>query len=104
MQRKTELAVEGTQRSVLQVDETAQVVGDSGKLMATIIGSINEIGDGIGAIGEDTKGIDLGAQEIAAATEQQSATIEEITTSVQGLSEMAQELQDLIASFKVDGA
>ena len=104
VQRKTELAVEGTQRSVLQVDETAQVVGDSGKLMATIIGSINEIGDGIGAIGEDTKGIDLGAQEIAAATEQQSATIEEITTSVQGLSEMAQELQDLIASFKVDGA
>lgn len=101
VQRKTQQAVEGMHRSVVNVDETARVVGDSGRLLSSIIRSINEIGQRIQNIGDDTKAIDLGAQEIAAATEEQSATVEEITSSVQGLSEMAEELQDVIASFKV---
>ena len=102
IQQKTEEAVEGMNKSVVNVAETSQVVADSGKLLATIINSINEIGDRIKAIGDDTKEIDLGAQEMAAATEEQSATIEEISSSVQGLSVMAQELQGLIERFKVN--
>jgi methyl-accepting chemotaxis protein len=102
VQQKTHQAVDGMQRSVIHVDETSQVVGDSGRLLSTIISGINEIGGRIEEIGEDTRAIDLGAQEMAASTEEQSATIEEIASSVQGLSEMAQELQSLIERFKME--
>ena len=102
VQHKTQLAVEGMNRSAVGVDETARVVGDSGALFSTIIGAINEIVAGIQSIGESAKVIDLGAQEMAAATEEQSATIEEISSSTQTLSEMAQELQSLIERFKVE--
>lgn len=101
VQRKTKQAVDGMQKSEHNVDETTTVVGDSGRLLSTIIRGINEIADRIQDIGEDTKEIDIGAQEMAAATEEQSATVEEITTSVHGLSEMAEELQSVIGRFKV---
>ena len=101
VQQKTQQAVEGMHKSVANVDETAQVVGDSGKLLSTIISAINDIGDRIQAIGQNTRDIDIGAQEMAAATQEQSATIEQIASSVQGLSEMAVELHSLIEGFKV---
>lgn len=102
VQQKTQKAVDGMHKSVVSVDETSQVVGDSSRMLSTIIGSVNEIADRIKAIGEDAKNIDIGAQEMAAATEEQSATIEEISSSVHSLSEMAEHLQSLIESFKVN--
>ncbi len=101
VQCKTVEAVEGMNRNVANVEETSQVVGDTGRLLSNIIRLIGEIADRIKSIGEDTAEIDRGAQEMAAATEEQSATIEEISSSVQVLSEMAQELQALISRFKV---
>lgn len=101
IQQKTRQAVEGMQKSELNVEETSHVVGDTGRLLTTIINGINEIGERINAIGQDTKKIDVGAQEMAAATEEQSATIEEISSSVQELSSMAEHLQRLIEQFKV---
>ena len=101
IQQKTRQVVEGMQKSELNVEETSHVVGDTGRLLTTIINGINEIGERINAIGQDTKKIDVGAQEMAAATEEQSATIEEISSSVQELSSMAEHLQRLIEQFKV---
>jgi methyl-accepting chemotaxis protein len=49
-------------------------------------------------IGEKTSSSN---QKVSAATEEQLATMEEITSSAISLSKMAEDLQDLIGKFKV---
>lgn len=102
IQSKTKQAVEGMERGVISVDETSKIVADSGQLLSTIINSVNEIGKRINAVTEDTKQINIGGQEMAAATEEQAATVHEFANSVESLSKMAQELRLLIQRFKID--
>lgn len=73
-----------------------------------VSGSVNEISDGtnelvvaVNTFKSISELTDRGTQEMAAATEQQVASMGEITRSSALLSQMAEELQKLIGKFKV---
>jgi methyl-accepting chemotaxis protein len=97
--------------SVLEVGNGSRLVGQAGAAMAGIVDEIREVSSIIGEIsnasGEQTQGIDqingaiIGMDD---ATQQNAALVEEAAASAQSLRELAAELAELVAQFRLDGA
>lgn len=92
------MSFEHIQKAILEV--TTQI--------EEVSGSVNEISDGtnelvvaVNTFKSISELTDRGTQEMAAATEQQVASMGEITKSSALLSQMAEDLQKLIGKFKV---
>ena len=101
IQAETRRTIFGIEQGVGQAERNAELVNRTGGLMDEIIDSVNSI---IGQIEELSKGITgilTGSHEMAAATEEQSASIDSIAASAQDLSHMSERLQKMVAQFKL---
>jgi methyl-accepting chemotaxis protein len=95
--------------SVLEVGNGSRLVGQAGSAMAVIVDEIRQVSTIIGEIsaasGEQTQGIDQINQAIIGmddATQQNAALVEEAAASAQQLRELAAELAELVAQFRLD--
>jgi methyl-accepting chemotaxis protein len=95
--------------SVTEVGNGSRLVGQAGQQMDAIVGSIGQVSTIIGEISaaslEQTQGIDqvnqavIGMDEV---TQQNAALVEEAAASAQSLQELARELAELVAVFRLD--
>ncbi|MFD2370050.1 methyl-accepting chemotaxis protein [Brevibacillus sp. GCM10020057] len=95
---QAETSFEHIQRSVNDVAVQIQQVSAGAQRMAA---SMEEIVQSVTAIREVARETAAGTQNVSAATEEQLASMEEISSSALALSRMSEELQKVIANFKV---
>jgi methyl-accepting chemotaxis protein len=95
--------------SVGKVDVGSALVGEAGKTMKEIVGSVRRVTDIIGEITaashEQAQGIEQVNQAIAQmdqVTQQNAALVEEAAAAVQSLQEQAGSLSQVVATFKLD--
>ncbi|CAN7632465.1 methyl-accepting chemotaxis protein [Variovorax sp. LjRoot175] len=96
--------------SVGKVDAGSQLVGEAGKTMEEIVGSVKRVTDIIGEITaashEQTQGIEQINQAITQmdqVTQQNAALVEEAAAAAQSLQEQAGSLSQAVSVFKLDG-
>ncbi|MBT2335704.1 methyl-accepting chemotaxis protein [Variovorax paradoxus] len=96
--------------SVGKVDVGSALVGEAGKTMEEIVGSVKRVTDIIGEITaashEQAQGIEQVNQAIAQmdqVTQQNAALVEEAAAAAQSLQEQAGSLSQVVATFKLDG-
>ncbi|MGN7470707.1 methyl-accepting chemotaxis protein [Brevibacillus sp. SAFN-007a] len=122
IQADTKLAVDAMESGTKEVQEGILVVHHAGETFGQIQSSITTVADQIQDVSaaaqevsahseQVVQAIELvsevsgiaaeGTQNVSAATEEQLAAMEEITSSATALSDMADELQQMISRFKV---
>jgi methyl-accepting chemotaxis protein len=96
-------------QSVSEIGNGSRLVGQAGDAMEAIVGEISQVSTIIGEIsaasGEQTQGIDQINQAIIGmddVTQQNAALVEEAAASAQQLRELAGELAQLVATFRLD--
>ena len=96
--------------SVGKVDQGSALVGEAGKTMAEIVGSVRRVTDIIGEITaasqEQSTGIEQVNQAIAQmdqVTQQNAALVEEAAAAAQSMQEQAASLVQAVSVFKLDG-
>lgn len=70
-------------------------------LMDTQLAGSGQVGQSINGIADASRMNAASSQEVAAASEEQNASVHEIVTAVSGLATMASELQEVVHKFKV---
>ncbi|NMB01281.1 MAG: hypothetical protein GX971_07160 [Firmicutes bacterium] len=101
MQNETSRTIAGIEQGVKRAEENAEIVAETARLMHEVIEAVNSI---IGQIEELSQGISMintGSHELAATTEEQSASITTIATSAQDLNHFAEHLRELVYRFKL---
>ncbi|RXT03833.1 methyl-accepting chemotaxis protein [Ammoniphilus sp. CFH 90114] len=122
VQQQTDRAVDFMDNVKLEVTEGIQIVQQAGTAFEQIRqsvegvtdqikdvsneaqqmkGTVEEVVQAIEVIGEVAKETAAGTQNVSAATEEQLASMEEISSSALALSNLSEELQNLISKFKV---
>ncbi|MBP2629156.1 MAG: mcpA 6 [Firmicutes bacterium] len=122
IQRDTESAVVAMNQGTQEVRIGSEVVNTAGQAFAEIVSMVDLVSNQVKNISSAIQGIAGGAQEIvtamhkidaisketagqtqtvSAVTEEQSASMEEIAASSHSLAQMAQELQSVVARFKI---
>lgn len=81
IQTETERTISGINHGVEQAENNAHIVQQTGNLMAEIIESINGIMGQIEVLTKGVMDINVGSHELAATTEEQSASIDTIAQS-----------------------
>ncbi|NLJ80948.1 MAG: methyl-accepting chemotaxis protein [Firmicutes bacterium] len=97
-------AVAGMDEGVNQTGETLTTVNESGAILQSILGDVEDI---VGAVQQISAGLEesnAGGQEIASATEEQAASVEQIASSAQNLTNMGVRLQELVQHFKLNSS
>jgi methyl-accepting chemotaxis protein len=121
-QNNMDQAVTATQAGNAGVKAGVALVNSAGETFKKIVGSIIQLSDQIKEISESINGMASGnhtlvsaiqeidkassknaseAQTVSAATEEQSASMQEIASSSQGLAKLASDLQDAVVKFRV---
>jgi len=112
-------AVEGTLNQMGQIAEAATRMNTSANELVTTMDSVsavveensaateemaagaNEVGKAIENIASVSEENSAAVEEVSASAEEMSAQVEEVTASAQSLADMAQNLQNLVAQFKL---
>jgi methyl-accepting chemotaxis protein len=96
--------------SIQRVTDGSELVDQSGKTLAEIVGSVKRVTDIIAEITaasqEQASGIDQvnkAIMQMDETTQQNAALVEEATSASQSMKEQAQELMGQVASFKITG-
>ncbi|MFD1735087.1 methyl-accepting chemotaxis protein [Bacillus salitolerans] len=89
----------------VQIEESIQDVTSKVEEVSSSIQQLNALSTEIVKIVDEVKGISeksvAATQEVSAGTEENLATIEEVSNSAQSLSQLADELQQVVAKFKL---
>jgi methyl-accepting chemotaxis protein len=96
--KETENKFNGIAEAIDSIRNVIEQLNDSMKLMAVGKDKIVELTENLSAISEENA---AGTEEASASMEEQNAAIQEIANSAEGLSGIAQELQEIISRFKV---
>ncbi len=99
-QEETTEAVETIKQGVEKVKISSEVISSNSETFQTIVGEVQKIVEKINQVSVETEYINTGSQEIAAAAEQQSYYMEEISTTADQLRNLAQELHSALDKFK----
>jgi methyl-accepting chemotaxis protein len=83
------------------VDSVAQQIEEVSQALARMSEGAKQFREGMDGVAAVTESTSAGMQTVAASAQEQLASMEEITASAGALSEMAEQLQDRIARFKV---
>lgn len=102
IQEETQNTISGIDQGVKQAEQNAEIVSETGTLMARIMDAINGIMAQIEELTLGLKEINTGSHEMAATTEEQSASVDSIAQSAQTLSNMSERLQELVSRFKLE--
>lgn len=115
-------AVEKVANQIEQISASAEQVNASSDEMVRNIDNVNAIAEENSASSEQmaasstqvSKAIDIiseiteqnsaATQEVSASAEEMSAQVEQVVASAQTLAQMAQDLQDVVSSFKLDSS
>ncbi len=87
---------------VNSVDSVSAVVEENTaatEQMAASSGEVNQAIENIASVSEENS---AAIEEVSASAEEMSAQVQEVTASAQSLAEMAHELQEVVAQFKLD--
>ncbi|GEL77731.1 methyl-accepting chemotaxis protein [Tenuibacillus multivorans] len=119
---QTKYAVESVEQGVLSVDEGRELVNRAGQSFNDISEAVTQVSSRMKEVNESiteieerneslvssmdelnnyTDNTSTLAQEVASATEEQTASVEEVTSASSALAQMAQELQETAAKFKL---
>lgn len=101
MRRVVQETVSQSDQSSAKVDEGASAAQTSGKMFSEISSIIDRLTDGIREIASASEELASGGEEIAASSEQQSASVQQIGASIENVANTANELQNLVQTFKV---
>ncbi|MDD5491315.1 MAG: HAMP domain-containing methyl-accepting chemotaxis protein [bacterium] len=101
VQSETIKAVQAVERGANEVEEGVKLTEESAKAFKDIADSAKNMAEQVQSIAAATQETAAGAEEASASSQQQVASIEEITTSTVGLNEVANQLQEIVAKFKV---
>lgn len=122
IQGETHKAVQSMEAATTEVEEGIEVISNAGESFTQIEDSVNKVNSQIHEVSSAVQQMAAGSeqmvqsmkyiteigetaasnsQEVSAATEEQLATMQEITSSAVSLSKMAEDLQELIGKFKV---
>jgi methyl-accepting chemotaxis protein len=94
--------LEGTRKDMEGVQhEAIRFSGDIARAVASITENIAAIAEQVAALAAIAEENASSSEEVSASTEEQSASLEEIASSVETLSKIAQELQEVVAVFRV---
>jgi methyl-accepting chemotaxis protein len=95
--------------SVERVERGAKLVGDAGRTMTDIVGSVKRVNDTIGEITSAASSQSAGISEINSSiaaldqmTQQNSALVEESAAAAESLKEQAARLTQVVSTFKLD--
>lgn len=102
IQAETGRTVEGIHEGAADAEASAEAVEHSGKLLNSIITEIEQITSAILSVSDRIEWIASGSQQLAATTEEQSASIDSIAVSAQELSQMSERLQELVHQFELE--
>ena len=83
------------------VEEVSSQVQDISAAIEEMATGTNNLANSVNQIGENAKHAQEATREIAASAQEQNATLEEIASSSELLSNMAANLQTLVAGFKI---
>lgn len=101
IQEETSRTVTVIHQGVKQAEKNTEIVNATDDLMQEIVDASNSIIAQIDQLSSGIGEINFGSHEMAATTEQQSASIDTIATSAQNLNNMAEHLQTLVSKFKL---
>ncbi|MBA9026082.1 methyl-accepting chemotaxis protein [Peribacillus huizhouensis] len=122
IQNETANAVKSMESGTVEVDKGIEVVSDAGSSFTEITGFFNTISEQIEQVTSKIQDISTGteqfvytfeavakvadataggAQNVSASTQEQLASMEEIRSSATSLSQIAEELQDIVQQFKL---
>jgi methyl-accepting chemotaxis protein len=97
------------QDSVRKVEAGSQMVNKSGEVLLEIVSSVKRVTDIVGEIAAASREQSAGVEQISKAmtqmdqvTQQNSAQTEELSATAQGLSSDAEQLQSLVARFRLE--
>ena len=97
--------------SVEKVESGSRLVGDAGRTMTEIVGSVRRVSNMIGEItaaaAEQSEGISLvngSVAQLDQMTQQNSALVEQSAAAAESLKEQAGRLADVVGTFKLDDA
>lgn len=93
-------AIEKFQQILVSTQEVTPQMDDISVTAQTVQTAILEVNDTANELENMAKSNASSSEEVAASTEEQLASMEEITASAKTLSNMAEELQELISNFK----
>ena len=95
-------------QSTDRVDAGSALVGDAGKIIAEIVGSVQRVTDMVGEISsasqEQSKGIEqvnTAVTQMDEVTQQNAALVEEASAAAHALAEQADSLRDTVAVFRL---
>ena len=98
-------AVTGSGQAFKQIDDmVTEVAGNShkmGEIVMTLVGSTDEITKSVENINTKSREVARESETVSAASEEQTATMHEIADASRSLALQAQQMQEVIARFKV---
>lgn len=104
IQMEADNAVRGIAASATKADVNANVVSQSGQVLKEILDSIEFTSKEVHQVSAGMQTMRLGSEQLAAATEEQSATMEQVASLANSLNQMSGALQDLVKRFQVSQA
>jgi len=97
------------QDSVHKVDAGSQMVNQSGDVLLEIVSAVKRVSDIVGEIAAASREQSIGIDQVSKAmsqmdqvTQQNAAQTEELSSTAQGLSSSADQLQGLVARFRLE--
>lgn len=93
--------VQVTNDGVIKVETGSKVVKNVGEVFESIISAVRKLDEEIKSVANSTNDIVYAIQNVAAATKQQTATMEEVSTTTQILAELSKALEKMAGRFKL---
>lgn len=101
IQSQVDAAVNDMTNSAEQAAEATDSVDESGNILRSILADVDDIVGMVEQISQGLAEANLGGHEIASATQEQAATIEQVASSSQELTDMGTKLGQLVDRFKL---
>ncbi|NLV92402.1 MAG: methyl-accepting chemotaxis protein [Firmicutes bacterium] len=95
-------AVTDINRDAQRAELALTSVEANGEILQEIIQAVTTVANDIQEITQSLEAINIGGHEIASASEEQAASMEEVAGAAQALTDMSNELQDLVARFRLE--
>ena len=95
--------VTGMKEGASQTEKALDTVNRSGKILHGILEAVNGIVEQVQGISSSLEQINVGGHEIASATEEQAASMAQVASSAQTLTDLGSQLQELVEHFKLEG-
>ncbi len=95
-------AVAGMNDGASQADKTLDSVNESGQILHGILDAVTDVVDQVQQITSGLEQVNNSGHEIASATEEQAASMEQVASSAQTLTDMGTRLKEMVGRFLLE--